>query len=127
MTLAESVTDTPGVTEMTCAVEPIAPLALCTDTYIPTWMPVVVENGMTACPLVADPLVVYSAGKSPLTEGCPVTSIQVHVASVVLAPLVTVQDGSDEPLTPVVGTSCAKTRSLPTAGVASWRTSDPAG
>jgi hypothetical protein len=61
---------------------------------------------------------------SPLTPGCPVHSCHVTELSVFLAPLVTVQVGSDEPVVPA--TMQAKTRSLPTVGVALWRLSTPA-
>src|SRR5712691_11179765 len=63
--------------------------------------------------------------RSPLTPGCPVHSCQVGpAASAVLAPLVTDQLGSDTKVVPA--TMQAKTRSLPTDGVALWRRNTPA-
>ena len=60
---------------------------------------------------------------SPFIAAEPVRSWNVTPPDVFLAPLVTVHDGSvDE----VPATMTTNTRSLPTAGVVSWRTSWPA-
>ena len=66
-----------------------------------------------------------AAEMSPLTPGCPVTSIHVAVPSVVFEPLVRVHVASVV-LAVVPATTQAQTRSLVNEGVVNWRTSAPA-